>query len=127
MSTYITDAQMADMRRLLGFVYMDTCLRLIYTPGTGDYGYGGDTYVEGASLSCLFVAKARPDAMPGTEVLQIDAELHLPRTTTLLPSDRVTITHLHGDEVDSPQTFRIVAGPIVDHDHMHASLQLVTE
>lgn len=125
---YITGAGMAHMRAAVVPIYMDTCQRLVYTEGTtGAYGTPVITYVAGASIECLFVAKPKPDVLQGTEVLRIDADLYLPRGATLNPHDRVKITHLHGDAVESPQTFAVNSGPLVDHVTAHAGLTLVVE
>lgn len=123
---YITNDQMAHMRAAVAPIYMDTCQRLVYTEPDSDPSYNNPTYPEGASLACLFVAKPKPDVLPGTDALQIDADLYLPRTSTLLPNDRVMITHLHGDAVAEPQTYTITAGPIVDSVTMSCGLTLVT-
>lgn len=125
--TYITNEQMAHMRAAVAPIYMDTCQRLVYTEPVSDPSYNNPTYPDGASLACLFVAKPKPDVLPGTEALQIDADLYLPRTTTLLPNDRVKITHLHGDAIAEPQTFAVAQGPVVDSVTMRAGLTLVVE
>lgn len=125
--TYITDDQLTHMRVAVAPIYMDTCQRLVYVAGVGDYGHGNDSYPAGAILSCLFVAKPTPDALPGTDVLQIDADIYLPRDTTLLPDDRLTITHLHGEALSVPMTFVIASGPYMDMVTMHAGLKRFVE
>lgn len=118
---------MANLRRVVGTGLLDTCTRLVYTAGSGDYGYGAATYPAGASLACLFKPRAQTDANETGAVPMVDADLWLARDTTLLPDDRVTITHLHGDAVSDPQTFEIVGGPILGKTLLHATLRLVTD
>lgn len=122
----LPEAAMLNMRRIASAGFVDTCQRLVYTAGTGDYGHGPATYAEGDALPCLFKPRPAPDALD-SEVLMVDADLYLPRTVTLLPDDRVTITHLHGDAVASSQTFSIVAGPVMGKTLLHAELALVTD
>lgn len=122
----LPEAAMRNMRRVASSGFVDTCLRLVYTAGTGDYGHGAPSYAEGDALACLFKPRPEPDALD-TEVLMVDADLYLPRTTTLAPDDRVTITKLHGDAVATPQTFAIVGGPVLGKSLQHAELALVTD
>jgi hypothetical protein len=56
-----------------------------------------------------------------------DADLYYALGTTLLSSDRVTITHLYGEAVATPQTYEISGGPFIRHNLIHAELTLVTE
>lgn len=127
MSQYITDAALSHMQQLTVPAYMDTALRGVYTEGSGSYGYGTPTYPDGVSFACLFVPRAQPDALAGTNVPVTDADLFFAATVTLTANDRVTITHLHGEAVDSPQTFAIVAGPVQTHIGQQATLRLVQE
>lgn len=122
----LPEAAMLNMRRIATAGFVDTCLRLVYTTGTGDYGHGSPSYAEGDALACLFKPRPEPDALD-TAVPMVDADLYLPRTTTLLPDDRVTITHLHGDAVASPQTFAIIGGPVIGKTLITAELALVTD
>ena len=116
---------MLNLRQVAATGLHDTCTRLVYTEGSGDYGHGAPTYPAGASMTCLFKPRAEGDADEG--VRMVDADLWLARTATLEPSDRVKITYLHGDAVASPQTFDIVGGPVLGKTLLHAELQLVTD
>ncbi len=127
--TYITTGQLAHMRTAVAPIYMDVCQRLVFNEGSGGYGYGSDAYTPGESIICLFVAKPKPDVLAGTEILQIDADIYLPRLTVLLPNDHIKITYVQGetteDSVLGDQEFAIVAGPMVDMVTMQAGLRLL--
>lgn len=127
MIPFFADATLNYLRRVATGGFVDTAQRLAYTEGGGDYGYGDPPYEPGVSFACLFAAKPAPDTLPGTNVQRVDAELYCGRDVTLSPHDRVTITHLHGEAVATPQTFAIVAGPVVGKSMQVASLQLVVE
>lgn len=126
MQQYITPGQLAQQRLVSAPTFKDTCRRLIHAAGSGDYGHGPAVYPEGASLSCLFDPRPAPDANEAGAVLMVDADLYLAHDAILLPDDRVKITYLYGEAVASPQTFRIVSGPVVDGNVQHAELKLVT-
>lgn len=123
--SYITPNQLAAQRRITAPTFTATCQRLIYTAGSGDYGYGPPTYPAGVSMPCLFDPRPEPDANEGVQM--VDADLYLAHDAVLLPDDRVKITHIYGEVIASPQTFEIVEGPIVDGNVMHAALRLVTD
>lgn len=118
----------AYRRRRGGVGLLDRCRRLIHTTSDSIYGPGTvEDYTDGASMSCLFKPKLTTDVQGETEVLIIDAELYLARTATLGSNDRVTITHLQGDAVASPQTFDIIKGPVLGKTLLIAGLKLVTD
>lgn len=118
----------AYLRRRANLGLLDTCQRLVYAASDGDYGPGTvEGYTEGVSMDCLFKPTLKGDVQGETEVPTLDATLYLARTATLDPDDRVTITHLHGDAVASPQTFAIVKGPLLGKTLMEAGLQLITD
>lgn len=125
--SYITPNQLAAHRLITAPTFTDTCQRLIYTEGSGNYGYGAPTYPAGISMPCLFDPRPEPDANEAGAVLMVDADLYLAHDAMLLPDDRVKITHLYGEAVANPQTYAIVEGPIVDGNVMHAALSLVTD
>jgi hypothetical protein len=123
---HITDAALNHARGLLAPMYRDTCIRMVYTAGSAGYGHSA-VYTAGASLPCLFVPVPQPDLQGAAEVPLTVGTLYLARASTLQPNDRVKITHLHGEALASPQTYDIVAGPVVDHTTMQATLRLVTD
>jgi hypothetical protein len=125
--SYITPAQLAHQRLVTAPTFAATCQRLVHTAASGDYGYGAPTYPAGVSLPCLFDPRVAGDANDVGAVRMVDADLYVAHDATLLPDDRVKITHLYGEAVASPQTFEIVAGPIVDGNVQHAELRLVTD
>lgn len=129
MSVYITPAQRAAQKRISAPALTDTCQRLTFASSNGDYGTGTaqPTYTAGASFVCSFQEKPVRDAQEESEVVMGDADLFYAHGVTLLPSDRVTITHLLGEAVATPQTYQIVAGPYIIHNVMHAELRLVTD
>ena len=116
---------MLNLRRVALTGLHDTCQRMVHTAGSGDYGYGAPTYPAGASIACLFKPRAESDA--GDGVRMVDADLWLARDAVLGSSDRVKITHLHGDAVASAQTFDIVGGPVLGKTLLHCELRLVTD
>lgn len=127
--TYITPAQATAQRLITAPTFTDTCQRLTHTPTDGDYGTGTGqaTYPESVAFACSFQGKPVRDAQEATAVPMADADLYYAIGTTLLSGDRVTITHLLGVAVASPQSYKIVGGPLVLHNVMHAELSLVTD
>lgn len=124
----VTPGQLAAERIATGETFTDTCQRLVHTETAGgDYGHASPTYPAGASFPCSFQATVAEDAQGTSEVRMIDAMLYLAHDATLLPGDRVKITHLYGELQASPQTFHIVRGPLVDGNVIEAGLQLVTD
>lgn len=125
----LPESMMRYMRKVAATGFVDTCQRLVFTATDGEYGTGTGkpTYSAGITMACLFKQRPAPDAQEQSEVLMIDADLYLARDATLLPNDRVKVTHLHGDAVASPQTFDIVGGPVLGKTLLHAELRLVTE
>lgn len=123
----LSEAAMGNLRRIGGTGLVDTCQRLVYAAGTGDYGHGKPTHTPGSSMACLFKPRPESDANDAAGVLMVDADLWLARGATLEPNDRVKVTHLHGDAVASPQTFAIVGGPVLGKTLLHAELRLVTD
>lgn len=124
--SYITPGQLAHQRQITAGTFTDTCQRQVYTPGSGSYGYKG-SYAPGASTPCLFAPRQKPDAMPGTDVRMVDAELYWPLGFEMGPDDRVMITHIYGEAVAQPQTYEIVAGPVTEHVVCKATVSLITE
>lgn len=125
--SYITPAQLAHQRRITAPTFTDTCQRLVHTAASGDYGYGTPTYPAGSSSPCLFIERPLEEAQGATMVEMADGKLYLPLTFTLLPDDRVMITHMNDEEVVGPKTYAIVKGPIIDDALLYAELELVTD
>lgn len=127
--SYITPAQAAAQRRITAPTFTDTAQRLAAAATDGDYGTGTGktTYPAGTSFACSFQGKPVRDEQQQSAVPSGDADLYFALDTMLDPADRVTITHLLGVAVTSPQTYRIVGGPFVRHNLIHAELSLVTE
>jgi hypothetical protein len=125
--SYITTQQAAHQKRITGPTFTDTCVRLVEETATGDYGYGSSTYTEEATLPCSFQPRIQNDVQGETEVPLHDADLFVARTATLLADDRITITHLLGEAVDVPQTYQVIAGPMVTHNVLWAKLRLITD
>jgi hypothetical protein len=122
-----SSADLAYMRDTAEASLWDTCLRLVYSAAGGDYGYGAPSYTPGASLACRFAPRLEHDVLVPSAVLMVDADIWLDRGETLDPNDRLTITHMHGEAVASPQTFAIVSGPVISKTLMHAELSLITD
>lgn len=127
--SYITPAQRSAQRLITAPTFTDTARPLAATAVDGDYGTGTgkSTYPPGASFPCSFQGKAAKDAQQQSEVPSGDADLYYALGTALDSGDRVTITHLLGEAVTSPQTYSIVGGPFVRHNLIHAELSLVTD
>lgn len=122
----IPEASIKALRVLKEEGYSDTFTRLVYTPASGSLGFGKPTYPAGKSYSCRYVGRPTPDELPGTDVVAVDGDLHFGRDVVLLPNDRITITHLHGDVV-TPLVYDIIAGPFLDSLGQRASIKLVQE
>lgn len=125
----LSDLALDYLRRVAVTGFVDTCQRLVPTAVAGDYGTstGKSTYTADTTIACLFKPKLIPDEQGASAVEVVDADLYLPLTATLLPDDRVTITHLHGDAVAEPQTFAIVGGPVLGKTMLLAELSLITD
>jgi hypothetical protein len=124
----ISDSVLNYVRMVAAGGFMDTAQRLVFTPASGDYGHGKATYTPAENIACLFNARVQPDEMQQSEVYVLEADLYYALTVTLSPTDRIRITHLHGDAVPAPQTFLITGGSTArGHVLMHAELRLVTD
>ena len=121
----LTATELAQLRYDVEQTRTDTCQQLVYGAPAGGYGQGNPTYTAGVSEPCLFVPLRTDEAQ--AQVPQMDATLYLVRDSVITALDRVRITHLAGEAVTNPQTFEIVAGPILDQIMRKASLKLVTE
>lgn len=127
--SYITPAQRNAQRLITAPTFTDTAQRRAFTVVSGGYGTGTGktTYADGASFACSFQGKAVKDAQQQSETPMADADLYYALTVTLDPADRVTITHLLGEAVTTPQTYAIAGGPFIRHNLQHVELSLVTE
>jgi hypothetical protein len=123
----LSESTLDAMRRLHDSALFDTCVRMVYAAGTGDYGYGSPTYTAGATLSCLVTTITQDEALGSTQVRAGDVNIRLPRGTTLDHKDRLKVTHLHGDALPVAQTYEIVAGPQTLHTGVMVIGRLVTD
>ena len=122
----LTAADRAYTRATQAVTFIDTCERLIYAAGSGDYGYGDATYVAGEIMPCLFIEGPVREAMSEAQVEMADAELHLAYGTQLESEDRIRITHIWGSALAEPRTYEITKGPMLKHTLLYAELGLVT-
>lgn len=125
--SYITPTQASAQRLITAPTFTDTARWLDETEGSGDYGYSNPTYPASTSFACSFQGKAAKDMQQQSQVPSADADLYYALGTILESGDRVTITHLLGEAVTTPQTYSIVGGPFIRHNLIHAQLSLVTE
>lgn len=108
---------------------MDTCIVLTYGAGATDtYGMPAVTYVGGLAIPCGFDAgRARKEAMERGEVPLADGVLRLPIATAVEPSDRIRITHRHGELLTEPETYELVSIPQRGPTALVCMLKRVTE
>lgn len=124
--SYITPSQRTAQRLITAPTFTDICQRLTESATAGgDYG-PGSKYTAAATLPCSFQPRVQRDAQGETMVELSTADLYVALGTTLLPEDRVTITHLLGEALAAPKVYMISGGPLVEHNVLHAELQLLT-
>jgi len=110
----INDVTLTNLRSIHTDALMDTCVRMVYSSNDEGYGYG-QSYSAGATFSCL-VSEFEPQTMEVQDQVQrVDVRIHFARGTTLDYRDRLRVTKLHGDTLNSPITYEIVAGPDTTH------------
>ncbi|MGB0385867.1 MAG: hypothetical protein ACPGWR_13695 [Ardenticatenaceae bacterium] len=131
MPSLITEKALARMRNAYSDGMMDTCVRMVRTGTSGNYGYDYPTYADDSTLSCLYRpanTKERKgwQMTSGTQVFDMDATLYLPRAATVTNTDRIRVTKMHGDTTTA-RTYEIVAGPVVDQVLQKVALKLVTD
>ena len=122
-----SNAEIAELRSLYATALMDTCVPLTYVATSGDYGVGQPTYTAGSPIPCLFLPGRDTEESEGGQVLRIDGRVLLPLDFALNNLARLRITHLHGDAVTPPQTYEMVAGPVLDHTGVTVKVRLVTD
>ena len=132
MASLIKERALSRMRTAYEDGMMDTCVRQARTEVSGDYGYGQATYADVAgSLECLYrPASAREKnfwaTAGGGQVLDIEGVVYFKRSDTVLNTDRLRITHMHGDTT-TERTYEIVAGPVLDQVVQKVAIKLMKD
>ena len=121
------NAEIAELRGLYASALFDTCVPLAYGATAGSYGVGQPTYTAGDPVPCLFLPGRDKEESAGGQNLRIDGRVLLPRDFAFDNLARLRITHLHGDALTTPQTYEIVAGPVLDHTGVTVKVRLVTD
>lgn len=120
-------AELASLQTAQEGHMMDTCVRLVYTPGVADaYGKPAESWVDGATLSCGFYPGRSSEVMHWTEVVLSEAQIRLPITTSLNNRDRLRVTHRHGVAITA-ETYEIVGQPLRGPSGLLLNLRKVTE
>lgn len=105
----------------------DTCVRLVHSAGSGDYGYGAASYTTGDTVTCLVIALSQRELMGSTQVRAGDVRIRMSLGTPLNNLDRLQVTRLHGDALPSAQTYEIIEGPQTTHTGVWVIGRLVTD
>jgi hypothetical protein len=106
-----TSADLSAMRSTQEAHMLDTCIRQAFSRTYDTYGSAVVTYTDGSAIVCGL------DQRPGSErhgpdmtVLDYDATLRLPITTTIDARDRIKVTHRFGEAITN--LVYDIAGPV---------------
>lgn len=126
---FLSNGTIQGLRQLNDQALMDQCTRLKFTAGTAN-AYGLDspeTYDVAETLACLFRKVQPGEAMEQAEVPTRGGQIRLERGTTITARDRIRLTRLHGEELETAQTYRIVGEPQITYVGVVLEVELVTD
>lgn len=106
--------ELSDMQATQEAAMLDTCVHLQRYEEEDDYNNPVETFIPGDSYACGLNEKPKDrEAMVGTQVVVIDAELRmsLDVESTIANTDRMRITHRFGVALATPRDYKIVGAP----------------
>jgi hypothetical protein len=110
----LSSGELVSMRGTQDDAMQDTCVRLVWGPGTDAWGNPDLTktvYTAAASTVACGVEMVNPDELQASsEVPDIDAHIRMPLATTLDAKDRIRVTHRYGEDTTDVE-YEIV-GPV---------------
>jgi len=125
----LSATELSRMRASAEETMNDLCIISRYLPDEADaFNVRKDNWEDDAEeVICGFKIAQNKEAMEGSEVVMIDAELRLPYDVEFGRRDKVRLTYRLGEfvAVADQQTFRIVGQPI--HGHAAVVLKLVKD
>lgn len=126
----INEATLNSLRAVHDSALHDTCVRMVYSAGTGDYGWGAPSYSAGATLSCMVIPGRDAGSLPAEaldQVARLAPKIRFALGTTMSNTDRIKVTKLHGDTQAAPITYEIIGGPAITHVGIEFDVQKVTD
>ena len=124
----IDAGMLAAMRMAQADLMQDTCVVLRRTEGAADvYGMPTTSWTAGSPIACGVATHTRGEAMGRGEVPLADVVVRLPLTTAIGELDRVRITHRHGTELSTAETFEMAGPPERGPSALVCRLKRVTE
>lgn len=122
-----SNAEIAELRQILGAFLFDACIPQTYEATTGAYGVGQPVYTDVEEpVDCLYLPVVAGET-EGSQVQQIDGTIHLARDIEINNWARLKLTYQHGDKLTPPLVFEIVGGPNVDHTGIRLKVRKVTD
>lgn len=105
-------SELAELRAAAEDSMLDTCKVGTYSAGsqTGP-DIAAPSYSYGSAIACGFDAGASDETDDGGQVTMTDAVIRLPIATTVNGTDRIQLTHRHGEALGTAEYYRILGEP----------------
>jgi hypothetical protein len=120
--------ELSNLRRVQQSAMMDRCsLQRASAPGAKN-GFGNPTvvYADPVTFICGYQPSASNEVMIGNETVVANAVIRLPISARPTSRDRITVTHLKGEEQDPVLRFEVVGQPAQGPSGYVVAVQRIT-